>query len=462
MPTATLPLPDAPTAPGWGEMVDGADLNAWRVSVGQPIIPSLSGRVKAFPLHRHQRAIMTATARGKRFLGAIAGTGGGKTALGPVWLMEQIERRPAYIRDVRKQALDTTPLFAIVAPTYGVLNRATVPKLVETFAGTHLEGVLAPKPTNGPGVYLLPPHKDGTPRGKIWLLAATNADSLEGGQHLAIWCDEAGQFSYEAWIALRGRTGVYESPILMTTTPYSHNWLETKIYNVAMAGDPDYYVRVWSSCDNPAYSVKEYEAGKASMSSERAAMRYDGKFSVMSGLVLPDLRFRIVKPYHPPQGYMYGGMDFGYEDPFAALAATLYMNDDGDSILYVWYERYKRHLDITIHEKALPRGIHWAADPSNPESIATLRRGGHTVTKANNSIIAGIDHLHARINSCTIEISEDCKALIWETQRWKYRMKADQIDGQKPDPNCVDHACDALRYLVMLVDHQILATAEAA
>ena len=100
--------------------------------------------------------------------------------------------------------------------------------------------------------------------------------------------DEAGQMKLSAWIALQGRTGLFQAPILITTTPYSNNWLYHEVYKRYLDGNSDYFVRQWSSKDNPSYSEDEYARAKSSMTPERGAARYDGQFTGLSGLVYPD------------------------------------------------------------------------------------------------------------------------------------------------------------------------------
>ena len=73
--------------------------------------------VKEYILHAGQRDIMLSKAR---FKAAIAGTGGGKTVLGPLWIATQIER-VRQERDITKEPIKGI----VVAPTFPVLDRAT-------------------------------------------------------------------------------------------------------------------------------------------------------------------------------------------------------------------------------------------------------------------------------------------------------------------------------------------------
>lgn len=276
---------------------------------------------KHFPLHLGQQDVLC---NQRRFKAAIAGTGGGKTAIGPIWMMQQIERVPG-------------GMWLVVAPTYKIMARATAPMLVKTFAGTYYEGVF----TESRGLYKLP---DG---GIIWLLSADNPGGLEGGQFDGAWIDEGGQLKLDSWVAIQGRLGQKESPALITTTPYKMNWLYHDFYKRYLQGDETYYVRQWSSIENPAYPKAEFNRAIGSMSSQRAAMRYRGEFVQLAGLVYPDIEACFCEPFDPPPGMRFGRIDFGWNHPFCALAATLYIDEEtGADVLYVDFERYKRFTTL--------------------------------------------------------------------------------------------------------------------
>lgn len=391
---------------------------------------------KVFPCHTAQSDILRSKAR---FTAAIAGTGGGKTAIGPVWIIQQIQRVIAS-RDTAQEPI----IGMVVAPTYKVLQRATAPHLVNAFKGTDLEGRYIPSASQ----YTLPRGL-----GTIWVLSADNPDGLEGGQMDFVWLDEAGQMKFDAWVAIQGRTGQKMAPVLITTTPYGQNWLFHAFFKRWRAGDKDYYVRQWASYQNPAYPREEYDRAKKTLSPQRAAMRYDGEFVKRAGLVYPDLDRCLRNPAEVeiPGGQMWGGVDFGWNDPFAGLAGVKFIDPDGRDILYVWYERYKRFTSLGQHAQAMPPGVRWCADPSRPDSIAELQKAGHVVRGAYNDILVGVDAVNARIYSDRLWISTQCKALIAETTEYCYPEKDDETKGEKPIDE-FNHACDALRYMVAGVD----------
>lgn len=389
---------------------------------------------RVYLLHEAQAEVMRADAR---FKAAIAGTGGGKTALGPIWLLSEIHRVMGE-RDVWAEPI----MGLIVAPTYQIMARATAPTLVTMLAGTDLEG----RYVESKNRYYLPYGL-----GVIWMLSADSPLGLEGGQFDFCWIDEGGQLKYEAWIAIQGRLGQKQAPCLITTTPYGCNWLYHELFKRWLRGDDDYYVRQWSSKSNPAYPKAEYDRAKRSMSKERAAMRYDGQFVRLAGLVYPDLESCVVEASAPPKGKLVGGVDFGWNNPFSALGGTLYIDDKGRDVLYVWYERYKRHCTVDDHAVALPKGHMWWGDPSRPDSIAAIRKGGHKVRKAPNDIQLGIDAVNGRIYTQRLKISSACRAVIAEAEEYHYPEKDDQSVGEKP-VDTFNHALDALRYLVFGMD----------
>ena len=423
----------------WGKVIDGE---------------------RVYELHEAQSAILTSN---KRFLGAIAGTGGGKTALGPLWVMKQIQRvvdsAMTGERDLRQEPL----LGMVVAPTHPIKARATAPTLVAMLKGTDFEGVYTPSTLQYvlPGCWL----PEGTwldSIGTIWVLSADNPDGLEGGQFDFIWADEAGQFKYGAMVAIEGRTGLKQAPVLLTSTPYGMNWMKYKFLDRAKNGDPQYFVRQWKSIDNPAYPKEEYERARRSMSPARFNQRYNAQFARMSGLVYPDIQScraspaLVLKMLEEP-GRRFGGLDFGWNDPFCCLAA----HQTADQHLWIWFERYKRKCPIGEHASRIPLDVIYWADPSRPDHIRELQVASHSVRKANNDIVLGVDAVNARIYAGTLHISEVCTALWAEAEEYRYPEKDDEAVGDKPIDS-FNHAMDPLRYMIMGIDRRQMADNAAA
>lgn len=405
----------------WGQIVDGE---------------------KRYDLHKGQSEIMRHTAR---FKAAIAGTGGGKTVLGALWVVEQILRVVESGRSLRSDPIAGF----IVAPTHAIMSRATAPTLVATLIGTQLEG----RYVESKNRYYLP---DGM--GIIHLLSADNPNGLEGGQIDFAWLDEAGQMKLGAWEAIQRRCGLRQSPCFITTTPYAMNWIYHAFYLLMQAGNRDYHVEQWASIANPAYPREEYEARARTMDPRRFAMMYQGQFVKMAGLIYPDIDSRFMRFTVPP-GQLIGGMDFGFNDPFAAGAASVDKNDH----MWVFYERYKTGCTVDEHAKALPPNVRWWGDSSAKEAIIRMRRLGHSV-RPNKvmSLQIGFDLVNARIYAGTISFHEDiCKALRAEASEYRYESTDEGAFGADPVEG-FEHACDQTRYMIANYDRRKIKLRSAA
>ena len=98
-----------------------------------------------------------------------------------------------------------------------------------------------------------------------------------------------------------------------------------------------------------------------------------------AGLVYPELDGCVVPvPEKMPTGRLVGGLDFGLNDPFAAMAGIL----DNDNVLWLFFERYMRGKTLDEHAKYLPKEVQWYADAARPDSIKDLRRMGFMVRAA--------------------------------------------------------------------------------
>jgi len=280
----------------------------------------------------------------RRFIGLIGGTGGGKTFFGPIWLSCEIAEAPE-------------DQFMVVAPTYKLMTRATLPALQECFRGTCLQGEL----NISSGLYKLP-HG-----GRIWLGTADRPESLEAGQYRAAWLDEAGQMKYMAWVAIQARLGLKRGRCLLTTTPYGMNWLYKNFYQLWRKGHRDYDVVSFESTDNPLYPKEEVERAKAELSPELFDMRYRGLFRKMEGLVYPDFHDdHICEPFEIPDSWdRRGGCDFGYINPHVNLKGAL---DPREDVLYVYEEYYGSRKELKEIAETM-YDVPWLGDPEGRREI---------------------------------------------------------------------------------------------
>ena len=372
-------------------------------------------RAKEIRLFPHQAKALRGT---KRFTALIGGTGGGKTFTGPVWLYQEISRYPG-------------DQFFVIAPTYKMLTRATVPMLIETFRGTQAEGEYK----LSLGQYILPSG------GIIWFGSADNPETLEAGQYKAAWLDEAGQMKYQVWVVIQARLGQKLGKALLTTTPYAMNWLYSEFYKRYKENDPDYEVINFASTDNPLYPKEEFERARKTLSPILFEMRYQGYFRKMEGLVYPEFNTNhIVDDFPVPTDWTrIGGMDFGFNNPCVVHYGAI----DSDDVLYVYHETYRQGALLSQIAEDMEKEIYTLADPSGLQHIEELRALGVDIAAADNEVNAGIERVNERIRTGRLKIFRSCKNLIdeFETYHWQEGKDKPFKEG--------DHCMDSLRYLVM-------------
>jgi len=325
--------------------------------------------------------------------------------------------------------------YIVVAPTYKMLTRATVPMLLSAFEGTQAEGEFL----QSKGLYT-------TPQGNlIWFGSADRPETLEAGQYRAAWLDEAGQMKYMAWVAIQARLGMKEGRALLTTTPYGLNWLYHEFYLRWKKGDLNYDVINFNSIDNPYYPAREFERAARDLSESLFAMRYKGQFRKMEGLVYPDFDSNNIaeEEFEIPEDWLrLGGTDFGFNNPHANLKGAL----SPDDVLYIYDELYVSHTllkDISKHMK----DITYFGDPSGKREIEELRGMGIDIHSGDNDIQKGIEAVNARIRTNRLKVFKSkCPNLLDEIETYHY-----QTGTEKPYKEN-DHAVDALRQLVLALD----------
>jgi phage terminase large subunit len=240
---------------------------------------------------------------------------------------------------------------------------------------------------------------------------------------------------------LRHTAMPYRQAIAECNPSYPGHWLMSRVRAGKMVRIPTKH------SDNPT-NTPEYLERLSGLSGHRRARLYDGLWVAAEGQVYPQFESCLCDDYPMPLGTHVGGIDFGFNDAFAALAACVYTGEDKRQHIYVYYERYMSKRLISEHATALPKEPSYRADPSRPDSIIELRRAGVRCAPAMNDILIGVNAVNARIESGTLHISKRCRALVAEAGAYVY--PADKSTELPVDE--FNHALDALRYLIMGVD----------
>ena len=372
----------------------------------------------------------------------IVGTGiqWGKTSVGAVWLKRHIH-----------QFTDKNDAFIILAPTYKILQQSTLPAFLRVMDGV--------------GRYLKSDSVfDVYGGGRVYIRSAQNPDSIVGITNVrAAWADEAGLLTLYASENLQARCAFKQAPMIITTSPYSLNWLYKDLIRPAKKGTRDDVCLIQAaSWENPYFPREEYERRKKTMDPRRFRMIFDGDWERPEGLVYDcfDENLNMVDPFPLPSATeYYAGIDWGFRDPFVLIVRAF--SPYGD--VFDVSEFYKTGLTPSqivevCRQKQTVYGIkRFYCDPSRPDMIEELGRNGVTAVGADNDIRKGIDAFYELIKSRKYKIFRDsCRNLQDELDTYHYPEEADlKPDQDKPrdfelpvDQN--NHCCDAGRYLSIM------------
>lgn len=376
----------------------------------------------------------------RRFVAAIAGTGGGKTWFGPIWLYREIQEHPKGD-------------FLVAAPTYGMLQRITQPEF-RKFIEEMIPGVWEAGYKEKDRTLYLPTG------GRVFFGSADNPVTLEGVHVHAVWLDEAGQMKRMIWDVATRRVGHKKGRILITTTPYNLGWLKLEVYDRWKAGDQDYDVITFPSYWNPTYPRDEYERARRTLPAWKFNMFYRGKFARPLGLVYQDFdpQVHLIDPFPIPREWRrYIGVDFGWNNPTAAI--WLAVDHDGVGYLYREYYEVHKHpeesgqdlLDLSVTVDGEPEDLEAVfCDPENPEAIDKYSDLGLPVEKAFNPISEGITEVIKLYRAHRLFIFKGLVNLLDEMENYVWKKQATETgEGLKDVPvDEYNHACDGKRYVV--------------
>jgi hypothetical protein len=282
-------------------------------------------------------------------------------------------------------------------------------------------------------------------------------DTVRGFAHVTMLViDEAARVPDELYRTVRPMLAVSGGRLICLSTPRGKQGF---FYEAWAKGGPE-----WRRIEVPADQVRRIrpeflEEERRTLSPAWFRQEYGCSFEALAGLVYPDfdtclvdaLPAALAEGGPAASGYRYGGLDFCFTDPFAAVWGVL----DRQGVLWLTHEHYVAGKPLSFHAQFLPKGPTWYADPSQPGLITELRCAGFGVSKANNARELGIMAVSARIAHGTLKVHKArCPNLLAESRAYHYRTDEDGRQGATDGP---DHALDALRYLVCRLDWRRLA-----
>ena len=343
---------------------------------------------------------------------------------------------------------DQKDSFIITAPTYKIMQQATLPEFLRVMKGWG-------EYSKGDALFKM--HNGGT----CYFRTATDPDSVVGITNVRhIWGDEAGLYPLYFHENLQARASFKQCPIIYTTSPYSLNWIYTdyirpiKKKNIVM---PDVELVQARSDENPFFPKAEFERKKATMDPRRFNMIYGGEFNKVEGLVYDcfDDDQHIIPPQMlPPKSVVVAGVDWGFTNPAVMLVFAV-TPEDGIWLIGEWYETGKtinEMVEAALRYKKIYGIERFYCDPSQPAHILEFNKNGLTAIGADNDIRAGIDSTYELIKSDKFHVFQGrAPNFLDEISIYHYPSP----DDVGPDKNVkealpvmqYDHAQDAFRYV---------------
>ena len=284
-------------------------------------------RQLVYNLHTGQKRVWDSTAR---FVAMLAGSQGGKTSFGPIWLHREIDK------------CGPGDYLAVTA-NYDLFKLKMLPELLGYFCrdlgiGKYWAGdrLIELAVNLEPGKFQAK-HAHDEMWGRIILRSAEAEAGLESATAKAAWLDEAGEpdFKRIAWEATQRRLSLNQGRALFTTTLYEWNWFKIEIHDRWQAGDQDYDVIQFDSSVNPAFPKEEYERAKRTMPTWKFDLFYRGRYSRPAGLIYDSFNEDVCKVPRfdiPMEWPRYTGHDFGP----VHTSALWYAQEPATGYLYLY------------------------------------------------------------------------------------------------------------------------------
>jgi len=364
----------------------------------------------------------------------VTGLQWGKTLLGAWWLRRQIHTYNS-----------TSDNFLLLAPTYKIMVQSSWPAFKEVFEGVG-------KINKADWSFKI--HGGGT----IYLRTGTEPDSIVGVTNVrAIWGDEAGKYSKYFWENIEGRAAFANGRVLLTTTPYSLNWLYKELVKPYREGKRDDILLIGAkSIENPYFSKETFHKRKQLMDPRKFKAMYEGSFEQMQGLVYDC--FKENEHVHPQfvhhEGVeYYAGVDWGYADPFVMNVRAV--TPDGYHFLISEFCKTSQTPGELIRIAKVKTQMYNLkavyCDPSQPGLIKEFQNAGIPAQAADNDILTGVGRHYELIKSGRYKVVKDAAPHTideYASYHWPEQVSLLPDQNAKPqkpvDQN--NHCCDAERY----------------
>lgn len=412
----------------------------------------LTGETTVFPCHPQQKRLWASQATD---VAAIAGARAGKTAIGPWWVLRELQRLGG------GDAL-------IVGPTYPTMDRRLVPECVSIWQ--HKFGMGEYKygrrcfVFNQKGLQML-----GVRSAAVWFGFAEDPESLESMEAACAWCDEAGQskFSREAIEAIRRRVSFSgmsgrAGRILYSSTPFSFNWFKTDIYDKSLEEGSRIEVFNYPSIDNPLFPKDEWDRMEKELPAWKFDMMYRGIFTRPLGQVFTHFNRdkHVIKPFKLPWHWKRCmGHDFGEVNTAAVKMAR---NPETEQWILYW-DYHSGKIPVGDHVAAFNHGVDedeekpwcYGGAPSEDNWRDQFSWAGHYIMKPPvKDRFVGLQLLNSMFANDELLIFDTCPRTINQISELAYEI------GESGEPNPAKIEKESEYHLVAATRYAVIGVAQ--
>lgn len=292
---------------------------------------------------------------------------------------------------------------------------------------------------------------------------ALSENKIRGLTLSGAYIDEITLIPQDFFVMLLSRLSVPGAKLFGTTNPDSPmHWLKTDYLD---RPDLNVYRIRFLLDDNTTLPADYIENLKKEYTGVFYRRFILGEWVAAEGAIYPMFeRARHVSEHVPEFGINWIAADYGHTNPtcFLRLAAgkdgRIWVIDEyyhqADKTGAKSPKQYARDMAEFAARGARPDAV--AIDPSAEGFILQLKEDAPflRVKRADNAVLEGIQLVSSAIDAGILMIHPRCKHLIDELQGYAWDPKAQQRGEDKPIKTN-DHACDALRYALMLYRREI-------
>lgn len=369
-----------------------------------------------------------------------SGTQYGKSLSGSLWMKRQIHTHT-----------NKTDNFLLMAPTYKIMQQSMLPYFLNV-----MEGLGEYKKADA-----LFEIADGR---RVYFRTEKDPDSIVGIPRVkAYWLDEAGKVALYFHENIQARAASIGAKGLYTTSPYSRNWLYRNYIKPKLEGKlPELVLIQAASWENPyhtLYDPVKRQQMRASMDPRRFDMIFGGEWGQMVGLVydcFDDEANQIEAFQLPGDTKYYGGIDWGYTDPFVlkVRAVTPDQRHYGVSEFYKTGMTLSDMIQVARQQMKVFQIERFYCDPSQPGYIEEFNRNGIPALGADNDIRRGIDLHYELIKTRRLKYFTGKNPYTLDeidTYHWPepQDLKPDQDAKEEKPVGQNDHCLDTERYLTL-------------